>query len=274
MNIKASLILLLITVSGNLYAGDYEYHPQLSDNFTVSMGAFQSDQSFRIGADVNAGANIDFGQRLGVDESATLFNTQMLWKFGTQRKWYLGGQYFSSNSRGERTLTEDVQWQDITFREGSSVKSGIRMAISRVFLGRSFYKDERSDFGAGLGLHIFSITASIKGSIILDDGTEKFEDRRVSATAPLPNLGIWYKFSPAKNWLIHTRADWISANIDEYDGTFWNAIIGINYQAFRNVGFDLSYQYFTLDLGVDKPNWRGAADLSYTGPMLSVTGNW
>lgn len=164
----------------------------------------------------------------------------------------LGVQYFSSNSTGTRTLTEDIQWQDLNFQAGTSVEGGIKMAISRLFLGRSLYKDERSDFGAGIGLHIFSITASVKGNIILGDGTERFEESRVSATAPLPNIGVWYKFSPAQNWLIHSRADWISAEIDEYDGTFWNAIIGVNYQAFRNVGFDLSY----------------------TGPMLSITGNW
>lgn len=277
MSIKASVLLLLITISGSLFAEDYKYHPQLSDNFIVSLGAFQSDQGFIITADgaaESASRSIDFGQSLSVDQSATLFNTQVFWKFGKQRKWTLGAQYFSSNSTGERILAEDLHWQDLIFREGSSVEGGIKMAISRLFLGRSFYKDERSDFGAGIGLHIFSITASIKGNVILGDGTERFEDNRVAATAPLPNLGIWYKFSPAKNWLIHTRADWISANIDEYDGTFWNAIIGVNYQAFRNVGFDLSYQYFTLDLGVDKPSWRGSADLSYTGPMLSITGNW
>lgn len=87
MSIKASLLLLLITISGSLYAEDYEYHPQLSDNFIVSLGAFQSDQGFKINVNGDIGANIDFGQRLSVDQSATLFNTQIFWKFGEQRKW-------------------------------------------------------------------------------------------------------------------------------------------------------------------------------------------
>ncbi len=81
------------------------------------------------------------------------------------------------------------------------------MAISRLFLGRSLYKDERSDFGAGIGLHIFSITASIKGNVILGDGTERFEDNRVAATAPLPNLGIWYKFSKKLAYTYPRRLD-------------------------------------------------------------------
>ncbi len=47
-----------------------------------------------------------------------------------------------------------------------------------------------------------------------------------------------------------------------------------NYQLFRHVGFDLSYQYFNLNLAVDSSDWKGAADMTYSGPVISLTGNW
>jgi len=68
--------------------------------------------------------------------------------------------------------------------------------------------------------------------------------------------------------------DWISANIGDYDGTLWNTNLGVNYQAFRHVGFDLSYQYFELSLTVDSSDWKGGVDMIYSGPVLSVTANW
>ena len=68
--------------------------------------------------------------------------------------------------------------------------------------------------------------------------------------------------------------DWISADLGKIDGTLWNTNAGVNFQAWRHVGFDLSYQYFHLDLTVDKSDWRGGADMTYSGPVISVTANW
>jgi hypothetical protein len=47
-----------------------------------------------------------------------------------------------------------------------------------------------------------------------------------------------------------------------------------NFQAWRHVGFDLSYEYFDLSLDVDKGDWQGGAEMSYSGPIISVTANW
>ena len=53
MKMKMSLCLSIIgagVFSGTVLAQDLEYHPSLSDNFTVMLGAFRSDNSFEISA--------------------------------------------------------------------------------------------------------------------------------------------------------------------------------------------------------------------------------
>ena len=40
------------------------------------------------------------------------------------------------------------------------------------------------------------------------------------------------------------------------------------------MGFDLSWQYFNLDLSVDSDKWAGSMDLTYSGPVLAVTFGW
>lgn len=97
---------------------------------------------------------------------------------------------------------------------------------------------------------------------------------RVGDNQPLPNIGGWYNYSPAKNWLLHARVDWISANIGDYDGGLWNTNIGVGYQAWEHVGFDLSWQYFNLNLKVDKDDWTGGADMTYSGPVFSMIFAW
>ncbi|GMR14638.1 MAG: hypothetical protein BMS9Abin30_0243 [Gammaproteobacteria bacterium] len=270
--------LMLVFISGNLLAQqDYEYHPALSDNFMVSLGIFKSDNSFTVAANgvINPDEDqIDFDDKVGVDSSSTLFNGQLRWKFGKQRKWSLWGQYFKNDATGEAVLEEDVEWQDIIFREGTFVEAGVKMEIVRVFVGRSLVKNPQHDFGIGIGVHNLSLGAFIEGEILIDDGTTEFRQGDVSNSQPLPNVGTWWDFSPARNWLIHARVDWISANVGDLNGTLWNTVAGVNYQAFRNVGFDLSYQFFNLNLKVDSAEWIGEIDMRYSGPVLSVTANW
>jgi len=281
MRKELSLCLSIIVAgmfSGPVLAQDFEYHPALSDNFIFTLGAFRSDNTFKISAEGSRGIDIedeiDFGNSVGVDESSVLLAGELRWKFGKTRKWSIFGQAFQADSTGEAFLTEDLDFQDDTFREGSFVRGGVDIKIQRVFIGRSFVKNQQHDFGIGAGLHNLDLSIFLEGEIKINDESTEFRRGDANGSQPLPNVGVWYKFSPARKWLIHGRVDWISASIGDYDGTLWNTSIGINYQAFRHVGFDLAYQFFNLNLGVDKTDWNGGVDISYSGPIIAMTTNW
>ena len=268
------ITLALSAASSAVMAQDY--HPFLSDNFTVSLGAMRSSNSFKMESDLgdDIGDDIDFDDTLDVSDHSTFFNGQVKWKIGSARKWSVAAQYFSNNAKGSTVLTEDIEWDGETWREGSFVDSGVKLSVARLFFGYSFFKNERNDFGIGAGIHNLDIKAFIEGEILIDDDTTEFQEGKVDASQILPNIGAWYGFSPAKSWLIHTRVDWIGASIGDYDGHMWNANIGVNWQAFDHVGFDLSWQYFNLNVNVDSDDWTGGADMTYSGPVLSVTANW
>lgn len=257
-------------------AQEYDYHPTLSDTFTASLGAMRSKNSFKVQSDRlgDVGDNIDFGDSLGVSHRSTFFNGQLRWKFGREKKWSLSGQYFSNDATGSSVLTEDIEWDGLTFREGTFAEAGVKLKVARLFLGRSLFKNDTNDFGLGVGIHNIDLKAFIEGEIIINDVTTGVQRSDVSGSQILPNIGGWYNFSPAKRWLLHARLDWISASIGDYDGSLWNSSIGINYQAWRHVGFDLAWQYFNLNINVDKDDWRGGADMTYSGPVLAVTFGW
>ena len=241
-----------------------------------SVGAFRSDSSFKLRSSLLDDINddIDFGDSIGVDKSSTLLNAQLRWKFGKKRKWSIWGQYFKNDATGESVLTEDVEWQDVIFREGTFVDGGVSIEVIRAFVGRSFIKNERHDFGLGAGIHSLDLGAYIGGEIIVNDETTDYRRYPSDASQILPNVGGWYTFGIAKSWVFHARVDWISANVGDYDGTLWNTNVGVNFQAWRHVGFDLSYQYFDLDLKVDKEDWDGGARMTYSGPVIGMTVNW
>jgi len=268
--------LFLVSVTGPLVAQDYDHHPYLSDNFYVSLGWMRSSNSFKVESDVgdDIGDEVDFIDSLGVSKHSTFINGQLKWVFGSKRKWSLAAQYFSNDAKGSNTLTEDVEWDGITWKEGSFIDAGVKLSVARLFLGRSFFKNERNDLGLGVGVHNLKMKAFLEGEIKIDDDTSGFQYGGVSESQILPNIGGWYGFSPAKDWLIHTRVDWIGASIGDYDGHMWNFNAGVNWQAFRHVGFDLSWQYFNVNVSVDSDDWTGGADMKYSGPVIAVTGNW
>jgi hypothetical protein len=268
--------LFLVSAPTVLLAQDYDYHPYISDSFSVSLGAMRSSNSFNIGAygSEEDGEDIDFGDSVGVSDTSTFFNGQFKWKFGSEKKWSVAGQYFGNNAKGNATLTEDVEWEDVTFEQGTYVEAGINFKVARVFAGRSFVRNDQHDFGVGLGLHNLDLSVYIEGEVKANGESSGVQKREVGASAPLPNIGAWYNFSPARNWLLHGRVDWISANIGDYDGSFWNASVGVNYQVWRNVGLDLSWQYFNLNVNVGKSDWSGGAEMTYSGPVLGATFSW
>jgi hypothetical protein len=46
------------------------------------------------------------------------------------------------------------------------------------------------------------------------------------------------------------------------------------YQPFEHVGFGLAYDYFRVDMDVDKSDWRGRLKTAQNGPFLSVNFSW
>lgn len=274
-----SLILFVLILSLTptvVMAENYDYHPVISDRFSASVGYMRSSNSFSFSSDSigDTGDDIDFNDALDVSDSSSFLNAQIRWKFGSTKKWSIAAQYFSNDASGDAVLKEDVEWGDLTFLEGTNVGAGVKLAVTRLFVGRSFILNEQHDFGIGGGLHNLDISAYIEGEIKIDDATTEFRRSEVGENQPLPNIGAWYYYSPAKNWLLHARVDWISANISIYDGGLWNTNIGVGYQAWRNVGFDLSWQYFNLHLDADDGEWRGTTEMTYSGPVVSVIFNW
>jgi len=269
-------ILLFTATPGVAMAQDYAYHPSLSDSFTASLGYMRSSNSFRLESDVigNPGDDIDFKDAFDVSDHSNLFNGQLRWKFGSTQKWSIAAQYFSNKATGEAVLDEDVEWDGVTFKAGTNAGAGVKLAVTRLFFGRSFVKNEQTDFGMGIGLHNLDLSAYVEGEVIYDDETTGFKRAEASENQPLPNIGGWYNYSPAKNWLLHARVDWISANIGKYDGGLWNTSAGVSYQAWRHVGFDLSWQYFNLHLDVDSDDWTGSSKMTYSGPVVAVTFAW
>lgn len=268
------LMLLSLMIPSQLSAQwETDQHPKLTDPFLFSVGAFVPKKTLSINVDGSvATADIDFDERIGLSSEETTGSGELRWRFG--QKWSVSGQYFETTDSATAELSEDISWEDYVLRAGSNVSAGIGLSVARVFAGRTFNTGPNHEFGLGFGLHWLEISAFLEGEFFVNDESTGFRRESVSADAPLPNIGGWYWYALSPRWLVTTRVDWFGASIGDYSGDLWNANAGLTFQAWRHVGFSLSYQFFKLNVDVDKSDWHGGADLTYHGPYVAANINW
>ena len=278
ISVKSSLaaFIALGIASGSLVAQEVDdRHPLLENRFIVSAGAFLQDKTLKInvnGQETIADRLVDFGDRWDFDASDTSVSAEFKWRFG--EKWSLSAQYFDSSDEGRATLDEDISWEDYILKAGTNVGAGIDVTVARMFFGRKFSEGHNYEFGAGVGFHWMEIGAFVDGELFLNDESTGVRRESVAASAPLPNLGAWYRYAFNSKWLAGARLDWLDVSFDEYSGNLINTSVSINYMPWDHFGVTLAYQYFGIDLDVDKSSWKGGVDFSYRGPFISVTATW
>ena len=252
------------------------HHPYLTERFFVDLGVYFPDRELAIRVDSPSGGpgdEIDFQSEFKDTRSDDVFSLNFGWRFA--EKWQLGAQYFESKGHQEEVLEEDVEWEDLVFGAGSSVAIGQEFKLTRVFFGRDFAVKKHHEFGVGAGFHWLEFGASISGEIVDGSGGDGvFRTESVSASAPLPNIGVWYTYSISPDWAFKSRLDWMSAKVGDYDGRLINASLGVNYQVFKHAGIGLSYNLFDLDVGVRNSEWKGQLKTRYEGLYAYLSFFW
>ena len=248
-------------------------HPLLGDRFYVAAAAFFPQKEFKVAVDGSIpGEEIDFGDAFKLKESETTGAFNFQWRFG--EKWSVSGQYWGLSDSKSAVLEEDIHWEDVVLEEGTYAKASTKFSVTRVFFGRRFSASDMHEFGLGAGLHWLEVGASIEGQALSNVGDTEVYRGSVSAGAPLPNIGGWYTYAFNSKWAFTSRLDWLSASVGEYSGSLWNAGVGLHWAIFDHFGAAASYNYFKLDVDVDKSDWHGGFETSQYGPSIQLSAYW
>ena len=269
------LFLFLFSLGFPAFSQEDEKNPILTDKFYVEVGAFFPSKNVKLGADASSPEDeIDFNGSLGLNDNETTYFVNFEWRWN--RKWRLTAETFAVNNARSAVLDSTIVFDNITFEEGTNVRAGIEFSLYRVLVGRIISSGQKHSLGAGLGIHALNVGAFIEGNIKSDneqiDG--EFRKARVSALIPLPNIGAWYHWAPTQKWALITRVDWFGLTIDQYSGGLWNVSPGIRYQIVKNFGLGLDYKFLLFSAKVNQDNWKGKFDMDFTGPTITLHGNF
>lgn len=276
-NLFSFLFLLIATFQYTLAQSNDEKHPFLTNKYRIYAGVFLPAKTINIGADGSSpNDEINFEDSFQLNDNEPTLFLKFDWKFA--KMWIVSGEYFSVKNAHTLSLEKDIEWEDIVFEKGSSVRGGFGINMFRTFVGRIISTGDKHEFGGGLGAHLMNTNAFIEGHLNISDSDDneiiKFEKRRVSATIPLPNIGLWYYFAPSKKWLLTARVDWFGISVGEYSGILWNVAPSVNYQIFKNIGIGLDYRFFKLKAKVNKTDWNGNFNMTFQGPLFTINASF
>ena len=269
--LAATVVVCMLCLAGpqlTVAAESEDLHPYLERGFSLDLGVFYPDRELDLrvnGSLAVINDEIDFDERLKLKRADETFAVELSWRF--RGRWSVVGQYFKATDSTRAVLQEDVEWGNVVFGAGSTAAVGPEFSLTRIFFGRRLHTSKSHDVGIGGGIHQLDIGAFIEGTILIN-GTTSSARRSVSDDALLPNIGVWYRYSISPRWALRARFDLLDADIDDYDGRMINAALGLNFRAFEHVGFGLNYNYFKLDVGIDKSDWRGNIETVYDGIYL------
>jgi len=271
---KLITILLFILVSNqNLLAQEeVAKHPILTSKFQLGFGLYIPAQrvQFKVNTDaedqdINFDETFDFNN----NQATPVFNFD--WRFS--KNWKLAAEFFNIKYETTRVLERDIEAGDYVFNKGSNVGIGYEINMYRIYTGRVISRGLKHELGAGIGLHILDLGPFIEGNVIVNGSDNEFRRANVSATAPLPNIALWYYFTPSEKWAFTAHIDWFGLTIDQYSGALWDISPSVRYQIIKNFGIALDYRFFGVKVNVNEDYWNGGAKLSFSGPTVTLIGN-
>ena len=231
------------------------YFPSVNTDATVGRPGFP-------------GTDIDLESDLNLNKHETLPAVYAGWRF-TDR-FTLAGEYYALDRNGTRLLTRDLSFGDSTFPASFEVKSELHSDVYRLTLGYSFIKTDQAELGAALGLHATDFKIGLEGQARVGSATGLVNRREnTKFLAPMPTVGVFGTYEPMPKLILTGRADYMSLDIGDYDGSILNAQAAIGYRVWGNVDLGVSYRYVKYKLDVDK-RLQTHLDYRFSGPSVFV----
>ncbi|MEJ2514978.1 MAG: hypothetical protein P8080_09955 [Gammaproteobacteria bacterium] len=261
---------LLLIAGLALPAGAWATGPDLLANrFSLGLGVYDesSDTKVRLNGQSSIGDRIDLENTFGVG-TITRFRVDGFWRIAKRHK--LGFMWFTSDANRKREIEEEIEWGGEVYPVGAAVALSRSFDIYQLSYGYTFVRRDNFELAVSAGLHYSKARATLSATLdVADDPTltrEATDTARLDA--PLPVLGLAGMWNIGGDFWLDGAARWFAMSFDEYDGALVDVRGVVLWQPRSWFGLGLGYDYFGLDMDVDKRSFRGSLDWSYDGPQL------
>ena len=266
------ILALLATTATTATAQTEFFHPDLDpgQKHQLLLGFTRQDAKVELSAqrDPLPEASVDLDD-LGTDDTYNSWLAE--YRYRINDNWTLAAGAFTFEVDGTRTVSRDFNFDGVEFEAGVSLDTDIEVDTYIVDVLYTAYCSERSEVRVGGGLHMFDFNAELTGRVFAGD----LEASRSNATddilAPLPNLRAqgFYAFTPKLG--ASATMGWLSANYDDYDGSFLYLQARLMYRLEGGLGFSFGYQFTDIELEHDRSNGKSKYEIEFDGPTVQLS---
>lgn len=250
----------------NAYAAEEGWGPG-QDKWKFQLGAYFPSISTDLRIDgIDLGEDLDLEDRLGFDDSDTIWRLDGYWRFF--KKHRLGFGYYGFNRDASVTLDEEIEIGDEIYPIGARVDSELNLGFYTIDYMYSFFQGEKWEISGGLGVYWVDLEFSAAGK--LQVGEEVAEEFFESSdfNGPLPYIGLSFEYYITPKWLAIVKGGYFQLTVGDIDGRLANLGAKLEYQFTRMFGLGLGYDAFKIDAEVDDGELKTDLVYKYQGVQL------
>lgn len=240
----------------------------LVDSFQLSLGTFilDFDPTVRLDGEVGTGTPVDWKRTFGTGD-VTRFRVDGAWRFGDRHK--LRAAWFNYSRSRSAVIDEEISWGDEVFPVDAEVRSKFDFDVYQLGYEYAFKRGETHELTGSIGLHVTDLSASLaaRGSVG-DEVSGDLRSESGSATAPLPVIGFGGLWALPRDLWLNATAQYFYLATGDYKGRIQDYRVALIWQPRTWLGLGIGYDYFSLNVDVDRPRFTGKLDWTYEGPML------
>ena len=235
----------------------------MTDHFWMRGTYFQGDVTtlMRVdstGSSTPDGTLLSGEDDLGLDDVVNQGRMEFNLRMGERNNVRI--DYFKLNRFGEVILTDPVSFSDFDFVAGDRFRTELDWSTLSLSYTYSIIKNDRIEWGLGLGAYIFDFRA--EGG---EPGTLQNKEDTEAGIFPTSTTFITWRIS--RRWAFNVRHNQLKLiGDDAADGKYQDSHAEVQFRWRPNLAFGVGYTRLRIDLDVHDNDEPFLFDLECTGP--------
>lgn len=234
----------------------------IEDRFRVEVNVLRAGNDTKLRVDPSAlqqGTLIDTEGDLGLEEDQVLTQAELTLLPGERHLIRLSA--LSSRRSAQTIIDRQITFGDDVYNVNERVDSELDLSLFGLTYGYRFFVHDRAELTGTFGVQIASVEANAE---VRSRVNREAED----GVAPLPLLGVEGRFDFTDRWSAEARFQYLSANIDEVEGSIMDGRLALTWRLNPYLVFGLGYRRFSVEIDSRNLDDPGLVDLQIAGPLL------
>lgn len=221
--------------------------PWFVERFRLSAGFYKmfNNTSVKISPESGEGADVDFENDLGFNESSQSFIADFEWRSSSRSKFNL--TYYNSERNASKRLEKTIVIGDNTYDIDTEIYAYMNSEFYRLSYGYAILSKPKYEAGLLIGTH--TIATSIGVGAKLENGNLERNEKR-DFTAPLIDFGIWGGYAISDRFALRGELNYFQLKIDTFDGKVLGYNFNVMYKAMKNLEFSTGFAGLNFEVDV------------------------